>query len=321
MTNPTAKILRWFRRFSAPPVFPDEDKTRTARLLHAITMLLWPAYLLAIVITLIQAENKLGSMLLNVLLIALLVVTTHFLRSGRVHLASVVFVAVQWLIVMIAIIVFGGLTSPMLSGLLLMTLIAGLLLGGRGAIVTALATLAALTVMLIAESAGVLAQPIAPTTPLTLYINVSLFLLLAAGLLYLTTNSINQALTAARRNAAALQQTNRELNAIRASLEERVAERTAQLNVSAEVAQAVSSILDPNELLARVTHLIVERFNLYYAAAFLVDDDNEFAVLVEATGKAGQTAQRTRPPTGNQRAVDGRHGHCHAPPAHRAGRR
>ena len=27
---------------------------------------------------------------------------------------------------------------------------------------------------------------------------------------------------------------------------------------------------------------------MYYAAAFLVDDDNEFAVLVEATGKAGQ---------------------------------
>ena len=71
-------------------------------------------------------------------------------------------------------------------------------------------------------------KPIAPTTPLTLYINVSLFLLLAAGLLYLTTSSINQALTTARRNAAAMQQTNRELNAIRASLEDRVAERTAQ---------------------------------------------------------------------------------------------
>ena len=45
----------------------------------------------------------------------------------------------------------------------------------------------------------------------------------------------------------------------------------------------------PNELIAQVTRLIVERFNLHYAAAFLVDDDNEFAVLVEATGKAGQT--------------------------------
>src|SRR5512139_1789279 len=101
MTDATAKILRWFRHFRTPPVFPDEDKTRTASLLHAITLLLWPAYLLAIVITLIQAENKLGSMLLNVLLISVLIVTTHLLRSGRVHLASVVFVTLQWLIVML----------------------------------------------------------------------------------------------------------------------------------------------------------------------------------------------------------------------------
>ena len=42
-------------------------------------------------------------------------------------------------------------------------------------------------------------------------------------------------------------------------------------------------------MISQVTRLIVERFNFYYAAAFLVDDDNEFAVLVEATGKAGQT--------------------------------
>ena len=60
------------------------------------------------------------------------------------------------------------------------------------------------------------------------------------------------------------------------------------MNVSAEVARAVSSILDPDELLQRVTLLIVERFNLYYAAAFLVDDDAEFAVLREATGEAGR---------------------------------
>jgi GAF domain-containing protein/CheY-like chemotaxis protein len=289
MPDATAQKPNWLRRLMTPPVFPDEDKTRTARLLHSITMLLWPFYTLAFVITLIQSENKLGSMLLNILLLSLLVVTTYLLQSGRVYRASVVFVSLQWLIVMIAVLAFGGLTSPTLSGLLLMTLIAGMLLGGRGAIATALVTLATLTAMLIAEATGVMPEPIAPTTPLTLYINISLFLLLAAGLLYLTTNSINQALTSARRNAAALQQSNRELNAIRASLEERVAERTEQLNVGAQVAQAVSSILDPNEVISQVTHLIVERFNLYYAAAFLVDEDYEFAVLVEATGTAGQT--------------------------------
>jgi GAF domain-containing protein/DNA-binding response OmpR family regulator/anti-sigma regulatory factor (Ser/Thr protein kinase) len=289
MTNATTSRPNIFRRLITPPVFPDEDQTRAARLLHAITLLLWPIYLTAVVITLIQSENKLGSMVLNVVLIASLLMTTYLLRTGRVRLGSIVFVVSMWVTVMAAVVAFGGLTSPTLSGLLLLTLIAGLLLGGRGAVLTTGATLIAVTIMLLADAAGVMPPPIAPTTPLTLYINLALFLLLATGLLYLTSSSINQSLTTARRNAAALQQTNRELNSIRASLEERVAERTAQLNVSAEVAQAVSSILDPNELITRVTHLIVERFNLYYAAAFLVDSDNEFAILVEATGRAGQT--------------------------------
>ena len=79
-----------------------------------------------------------------------------------------------------------------------------------------------------------------------------------------------------------------QLRGVIGSLEERITERTEQLNVSAEVARAVSSILDPDELLQRVTLLIVERFNLYYAAAFLVDDDAKFAVLREATGEAGR---------------------------------
>ena len=63
---------------------------------------------------------------------------------------------------------------------LLVALIAGLLMGGRAAFVTAVATMAALLIMLIAESTGTMPKPIAITTPLTLYINISLFLLLVA---------------------------------------------------------------------------------------------------------------------------------------------
>ena len=102
-----------------------------------------------------------------------------------------------------------------------------------------------LTVLLILTEANVIPPPSTPNKPADIWANVCIGIGLGAALLYLTTNSINQALTTARRNAAALQQSNRELNAIRASLEDRVAERTAQLNVSAEVAQAVSSILGP----------------------------------------------------------------------------
>ncbi|MFQ5616851.1 MAG: GAF domain-containing protein, partial [Anaerolineales bacterium] len=72
-------------------------------------------------------------------------------------------------------------------------------------------------------------------------------------------------------------------------LEQRVAERTALLRTSAEVGQAASSILDPDELIEQTVNLITDRFGYYYAAIFLVDDFGEWAELKGATGEAGKT--------------------------------
>lgn len=61
-----------------------------------------------------------------------------------------------------------------------------------------------------------------------------------------------------------------------------------QIRASAEVAQAVSSILDPDELIARVVTMIQEAFGLYYVGIFVVDERKEWAVLRAGTGTAGQ---------------------------------
>jgi GAF domain-containing protein/HAMP domain-containing protein len=68
------------------------------------------------------------------------------------------------------------------------------------------------------------------------------------------------------------------------SLETRVEMRTAQVQASADVGRAVTSILDPDQLLKRVVQLITERFGFYYAAAFTLDPAGEWAVLREASG-------------------------------------
>jgi len=80
------------------------------------------------------------------------------------------------------------------------------------------------------------------------------------------------------------------------ALEKRVTERTqsleqrsAYLETSAEVSRTLSSILDKNELIWQSVNLIRERFELYYVGLFLVDDNNEWAVLQAGTGEAGQT--------------------------------
>jgi len=87
-----------------------------------------------------------------------------------------------------------------------------------------------------------------------------------------------------------------QLKEIYAGLEERVAERTheverraEQIATGAEISHAASQELDPGKLLPTVVDLIRERFDLYYVAVFLIDESGRNAVLRAGTGEAGQT--------------------------------
>jgi GAF domain-containing protein/DNA-binding LacI/PurR family transcriptional regulator len=70
---------------------------------------------------------------------------------------------------------------------------------------------------------------------------------------------------------------------------------SAQLETAAGVSRASSSILDPDELIRQAVDLIRDRFDLYYAGLFLVDQAGEWtdepgkwAVLRAGTGEAGR---------------------------------
>jgi GAF domain-containing protein len=108
---------------------------------------------------------------------------------------------------------------------------------------------------------------------------------------WLSSSSLENAFKEAHRNAAALAETNRELEASRALLEVRTRDlerRSLQLVASAEVSRAATSILETDRLSQQVVELIRERFDLYYVGLFLVDTEGEWAVLRAGTGDAGQ---------------------------------
>jgi GAF domain-containing protein/HAMP domain-containing protein len=86
-----------------------------------------------------------------------------------------------------------------------------------------------------------------------------------------------------------------QLRELISSLEQRVADRTGelerravQLQAAAEVGRAVASIRDLDELLPQVTHLISQRFGFYHAGVFLLDEAGEYAVLRAANSDGGQ---------------------------------
>lgn len=65
-------------------------------------------------------------------------------------------------------------------------------------------------------------------------------------------------------------------------------QRSGQLKVAAEVSRAASEILDPTQLGQQVVDLVCERFHIYYAGLFLVDDQHEWAILTGAYGEVGK---------------------------------
>ena len=84
-----------------------------------------------------------------------------------------------------------------------------------------------------------------------------------------------------------------QLRSLIGSLETRVEARTAQLRAGADVARAVSSILDSDVLLQQTVNLIRERFGLYHCSIFLLDEQERFAVLRAGTGEAGRALRES----------------------------
>jgi PAS domain S-box-containing protein len=62
----------------------------------------------------------------------------------------------------------------------------------------------------------------------------------------------------------------------------------SKLQTASEVAQAATSILDPEELFPQVVELVRERFDYYYVGIFDIDETGQWAVLRAGTGEAGQ---------------------------------
>jgi GAF domain-containing protein/HAMP domain-containing protein len=64
--------------------------------------------------------------------------------------------------------------------------------------------------------------------------------------------------------------------------------KAAQLEAASQVARDASAARELDDLLSRAVNLIRDRFGFYHAGIFLVDDQNEYAVLKAATGAAGR---------------------------------
>jgi len=280
--------LTKLKNYLAPPIFEDEEKTRVAGLANAFLLTLFVVLLLATLVISLLIDRPIIMIVTGLVMNSLTLVAFVLLHRGHVRLASSIFVATIWLTLNVLGVFSGGIVNGSFATLILIVLIAGLLLGGKAAVFVVGISMVSVTGTYIAEVTGYLPPPLAPLNSVNYWVTHLVNYVIAGLLIYLTTRNLANALNRARRNEQSFAQSNRELQIIRESLEQRVLQRTAQIEASAEVGRVATSILNPNQLLKEAVDLITNRFEFYYTAVFTPDETGNWLVLREATGEAGR---------------------------------
>ena len=70
--------------------------------------------------------------------------------------------------------------------------------------------------------------------------------------------------------------------------QELIAQRAAELAMVAEVSTTISTLLDPEKMIQEVVDLTKERFDLYHAHIYLLDEDGQNLVLRAGAGEIGR---------------------------------
>src|SRR5690349_5443272 len=152
-TNYTVVLTR-LRRWLSPPVFPDEEQTRIASLVHFLLVSLILVMTLDAGILFILAPETLPTFWINGLVILTGFVCLGFARRGYVRLACILFCLVTWPLTVYYIAVSGGLHSPALAFLCIFVGIGVILFGPRGAIGFGLLDIAAVIGLYLAGTNG-----------------------------------------------------------------------------------------------------------------------------------------------------------------------
>lgn len=180
------------------PVFPDDELNNTAGLLHRIVIAILCTVSMTLVFVLIMPESALRWVLttIGVYLWCLPLIVLN--RAGRTRLASILLIGGLWAGMSFLAYSANGIRSVAIVVFLLIIFMAGILLGGRAGILTAvLCSLSTLALTLL-ELAGLLPPSSVTHSPISLWTIHTLLAAMVVFLQYVATHSIANALKTAK---------------------------------------------------------------------------------------------------------------------------
>jgi GAF domain-containing protein len=226
-------------------------------------------------------------------------ISLYYAARGRVLLAKVIVPTSLLIAVAVISLTTNGLKNSGMVGLPIILVIAAILLGRRAfVIITPLAVITTIVVAYFDLPGNIVIIPAGIDDAIILPV----LLLGCSGIIQLLMNRLNENILRARQSERNYVTENQALAELQTSLENRVAQRTLELEKAnrnnerrarqfeavAQVSTIISNIQDFETLIVRITQVISEQFEHYHTGIFLLDESREFAILRAANSMGGQ---------------------------------
>ena len=285
------------------PHFDDLEQDFRARFINGFA---WIGMTLLIAVTIIIAVTGSTDYTVYVLigLIIVFALTIFLLRKRLLNLSALVLVVLTWIGIFFQAYTADGIHDVIMIGFIATALFASILIGWWAGGITIFASILAAWLLASFE----INQLITPTvsTPFAFARDLTFILMIISALIYFSTTNLQNAIARAKESEKKLYVSNENLHKLNLSLEDRIAESTAELVVTnrrnerrakqfeaiAQVARVIATVQDMDSLLPRVTQVISQQFGFYHVGIFLWDDNREYAVLMAANSEGGQRMLR-----------------------------
>lgn len=286
------------RRFLSPPHFENEDDNFRARYIHGFGLIL-------IVLLVIGTIPYLGQSVFNFTLVVLpsligvTALSLYLLRKGYLIQSGIILIVLTWVGLTIQAYTADGVRDVIVVGFIAISLLASLIVNWRLGGIVLLTSIAAIWALALMQVNGVISPVLEETIGYAR--DLSIIFIAVAVLIYFSTTSLRDAILRANKSEKALIASNKGLQDLNQNLEERVVNRTLELESAnqrnerrakqfeaiAQVTRATAANQDLQTLLPVLAHVISEQFGFYHTGVFLLDENHEYAVLTAANSAGG----------------------------------
>jgi GAF domain-containing protein len=289
------------KRLFSPPVFENEEDNFRAKFINGFAWIV----ILLLTLSLIpvlgpNADENAGTTIIFLAgLILAMILSLYLLRMRKLDISGWIIVILGWLGFGLQAYAADGVRDIIIVAYIAISLLASIIINWRAGAIVMILSIGAIWALASLEVNGVL-QP-RFQEPVAFSRDLSLVFVAIAVLIYFSTTSLRDASNRAKKSEQDLLASNKSLQELNRTLEERVSQRTAELNSAntfnlqrarqfeaiSQVVRAISSIQDLETLLPQITKVISEQFNIYHTGIFLLDENREFAVLRAANSEGG----------------------------------